>query len=130
MPFLHGYGMTVTIANTWPLSQLGAPSHRMQANLHTGRLASPLTANLEAAASSPTITAIRSPRSDTTMCGQRQNNEIHNNGDCIEHTSKWLQCMIFIDGEEPSGGSRDSSGMSVEDFWSVHDGRWMNSDGG
>lgn len=67
MPFLHGYGMTVTIANTWPLSQLGAPSHRMQANLHTGRLASPLTANLEAAASSPTITAIRSPRSDTTM---------------------------------------------------------------
>jgi hypothetical protein len=65
------------------------------------------------------------------MCGQRQiNTEIHTNGDCIEHTSKWLQCMIFIDGEEPSGGSRDSSGMSVEDFWSVHDGRWMNSDGG
>jgi hypothetical protein len=110
MPFLHGYGMTVTTANTWPLSQLGAPSHRMQADLHTGRLASSLTANLEAAASSPTLTTASSPCSDTTMSGQRQiNTEIYTaNGDFIEHTAEWLQCMIFIDGEEPSGGSRDS----------------------
>jgi hypothetical protein len=52
------------------------------------------------------------------MCGQRQNKHgnIHSKRrDFIEHTSKWLQCMIFIDGEEPSGGSRDSSGVSVED---------------
>jgi hypothetical protein len=52
---------------------------------------------LEAAASSQTLTTVRSPRSDTTMSGQRQRNtEIHTtNGDSIEHTAEWLQCLIL-----------------------------------
>jgi hypothetical protein len=52
---------------------------------------------LEAAASSQTLTTVRSPRSDTTMSGQRQRKtEIHTaNGDSIEHTVEWLQCLIL-----------------------------------
>jgi len=54
-------------------------------------------ANLVAAASTQILTTIRSPRSDTTMSGQRQiNTEIYTaNGDFIEHTAKWLQCFIL-----------------------------------
>ena len=127
MPFLHGYGMTVTIANTWPLSQLEAPSHRMQADLHTGRLASPLMANLEAAASSPTITAIRSPRSDTTLSGQRQNKHrnIHSKWRFYLNTPMNGYNAWFYRGRRTFWRLSRQSGMSVEDSGMfTRDGGW------
>jgi hypothetical protein len=133
MPFLHGCGMTVTNANTWPLSQLGAPSlhglfsqprqffshefgflsrtfcspatlpsecndssfsarlfltalleadcygSQAMLELNSHSKASSHELLLEAAASSPTITTIHSPRSDTMMSEQRKRNtKIHN----------------------------------------------------